>query len=337
MEDKYMEGMLLRFYDGELSKDEIAEVEAWMNLNEENRKTAEQVFYLCFASDALDAKENIDEKSAYNKVRARIRSKRWHNFMHSVERAAAILILPLIALACWMGVTLKSQQDTYVEVRSTTGMVNCVTLPDNSQVWLNSDSYLRYPTRFGNKERRVLLFGEGYFSVAKDSGRKFIVDAHSAEIEVYGTEFNLEAYEAEHIHATLVSGSVGLRYDDSNHCKQLLRFSPGQQAIYNNRTGMVYLDNANLKTITSWKDGKLILENTSLEDALRMIGNKYNVQFIIRNDNIRSQKFTGTFSNQSLDVIFRHFNMSSNIRFNQLESEDTRKDGSLGRAVFEVL
>ncbi len=327
---------MLRFYDGELSKEEIAEVEAWMNQNEENRKIAEQVFYLCFASDALDAKENIDEKSAYNKVRARIRKNRRQNFMHSLERTAAILILPLIALACWMGITMKNQQDTYVEVRSTTGMVNCVTLPDNSQVWLNSDSYLRYPTRFG-KERRVVLFGEGYFSVAKDERRKFVVNAHSAEIEVYGTEFNLEAYEAEHIHATLVSGSVGLRYDDNHHCKQLLRFSPGQQAIYNNRTGMVYLDHANLTTITSWKDGKIILENTTLEDALRMIGNKYNVQFIIRNDNIRGHKFTGTFSNQSLDVIFRHFNMSSNIKFNQLENEVARNDGSLGRAVFEVL
>ena len=53
-----------------------------------------------------------------------------------------------------------------------------------------------------------MLYGEGYFDVTKDPDRKFVVEAQSTEIEVYGTEFNVEAYDDEYICATLVSGRI---------------------------------------------------------------------------------------------------------------------------------
>lgn len=71
-----------------------------------------------------------------------------------------------------------------VEIRSTTGMISAVTLPDNTRVWLNSNSKLVYPTRFSGKERRVRLCGEGYFEVTKDPKHKFVVEAKSTEVEV---------------------------------------------------------------------------------------------------------------------------------------------------------
>ncbi len=36
-------------------------------------------------------------------------------------------------------------------------------LADGSKVYLNSESRLRFPTRFEGEERRVYLEGEGYF------------------------------------------------------------------------------------------------------------------------------------------------------------------------------
>lgn len=331
-----MEGLLVRYYNGELSAAEIARIEGWMCASDANRKVAEQVYYLCFASDALETRQRIDAAAALGKVRRRIRLNRLRGMLHGFERAAAILLLPLVGLTIWLLARTGSEFDSMVEIRSTTGMVSCVTLPDNTRVWLNSDSYLRYPTRFG-KERRVTLFGEGYFNVAKNEKQKFVVEAHSAEIEVYGTEFNVEAYDGDYIRTTLVSGRVGVKYDDRQHRRQLVRMMPDQQAIYNARTGTMYLNEADVTCNTSWKEGRIVLNDTQLDDALRMIGNKYNVQFVIRNERLRSNKFTGTFSNQSLDVILRYFNMSSNIRFRQLDQSQAGRDGIAGRAVFEVL
>lgn len=334
MKECDMEGLLVRFYNGETTAEETARIERWMADADENRKIAEQVYYLCFASDALEARQRIDTPAAFRRVRSRIRRGQWHRLVHRLERVAAVLLLPLVVLSGWLLVHVGRDLNTMVEIRSTTGMVSCVTLPDNTRVWLNSDSYLRYPTCFG-KERRVTLFGEGYFEVAKDPDHKFIVEARSLEVEVYGTEFNVEAYD-DCIRTTLVSGRVGVRYDDPSHHRQLVRLMPNQQAIYNARTGVMYLNGADVTCSTSWKEGRIVLNNTSLEDALRLIGNKYNVQFRIADDRLRGNKFTGTFSNQSLDVILRYFNISSNIRFRQLDQPVDDRDVTAGRTLFEV-
>ena len=336
MEDTQMESLLVRYYNGELSAEDIDKVETWMKASASNMKLAEQVYYICFASDALDMKRRVDTGKAFRKVRGRISAERFKGFLRKVERVAAVMLLPFIGLTAWLLFEMAGDFTSSVEIRSTAGMVSCVTLPDNSKVWLNSDSFLRYPSRFG-KERRVTLYGEGYFEVTKDPKHKFIVEAKNAEVVVHGTEFNVESYEDEYVRTTLVSGVVDMNYDDRNHHRKSLRLMPSQQAVYNTKTGVMHLREENVLCNTSWRDGKIVLDNTSLEDALRMIGNKYNVSFIIKNDNHRHYKFTGTFSNQNLDVILRYFNISSNIRFRQVDERQTGRDGSAGRSVYEVI
>ena len=82
-------------------------------------------------------------------------------------------------------------------------------LADGSKVYLNSESRLRFPTRFEGKERRVYLEGEGYFEVARDSAKPFIVEAKEVDVRVLGTSFNVNTYVSERaIRTTLVSGKV---------------------------------------------------------------------------------------------------------------------------------
>src|SRR5687768_16676722 len=100
-----------------------------------------------------------------------------------------------------------------------------LTLPDGSQVWLNAESSITYPTAFSEteRERRVTIKGEAYFEVAKDKTKPFIVVCHpdaeqseaegSAEerfeIEVLGTHFNVNTYKEEPTkNITLLEGSV---------------------------------------------------------------------------------------------------------------------------------
>ena len=69
-----------------------------------------------------------------------------------------------------------------------------IVLSDGTKVYLNSASSLCYPTVFPPGERRVKLSGEAYFVVAKGE-RPFIVDTPLEEVKVFGTEFNVMAYE----------------------------------------------------------------------------------------------------------------------------------------------
>ena len=73
------------------------------------------------------------------------------------------------------------------------GMEFRAELADGSVVWLNAESELRYPSRFGGGRREVELRGEGYFDVARREGQAFVVRAGGVEVEVYGTEFTCVA------------------------------------------------------------------------------------------------------------------------------------------------
>ena len=63
-------------------------------------------------------------------------------------------------------------------------------LPDGSIVELNTSSTAAIA--FSPAERRVRLTqGEGHFSVAKDAGRPFVVEARGLAVRAVGTMFNV--------------------------------------------------------------------------------------------------------------------------------------------------
>ncbi len=84
-----------------------------------------------------------------------------------------------------------------------------VRLSDGTKVWLNSESELKYPVQFNENTRVVQLKGEGYFEVARDLNRPFVLKTSTQEVEVLGTAFNVSAYEDEKLDVvTLVEGKV---------------------------------------------------------------------------------------------------------------------------------
>lgn len=56
-------------------------------------------------------------------------------------------------------------------------------------MWLNADSRLKYPVVFPGNERRVILEGEAYFEVARDTSRPFLVETGIQALRVLGTAF----------------------------------------------------------------------------------------------------------------------------------------------------
>ena len=84
-----------------------------------------------------------------------------------------------------------------------------LTLGDGTRVCLNSNTTLTFPDHFDRKERRVTLDGEGYFQVAKNDKKPFIVQAKEYEVRVLGTEFNVMMYKDQDFFETvLLKGSV---------------------------------------------------------------------------------------------------------------------------------
>lgn len=202
------EALLLRYFEGEVTLSEKDEIEKWIISSEANKKLAKQIYYLSFATKTMDTLKRTDARAALKEVRGRIRRERQLQWGRWAQRVAAILAIPLLLSTLYLYYNADRQDEmSFIEVRTNPGMITTIVLPDSSRVWLNSESYLKYPVRFAKNERNVILQGEGYFSVRKNVDSRFTVQTpHHTQIQVLGTEFNVEAYEKEdEVNTTLVS------------------------------------------------------------------------------------------------------------------------------------
>ncbi|MEO6963913.1 MAG: FecR domain-containing protein [Puia sp.] len=176
-------------------------------------------------------------------------------------------------------------------------------LPDGTTVWLNAESRIDYPTRFADKSREVFIEGEVYFEVAKDPGRPFLVSmaaktriqgesGHWMQIEVLGTHFNVKAYHDdrdEPVKITLLEGSVNVLAHGS-----IKTIRPGQQAsasFTDNQIGVT--DKVDLDKVMAWKNGRMTLTNSSVEQVMRDISRWYDVD-IKYNGTIPGKQFYGS-------------------------------------------
>jgi hypothetical protein len=181
-----------------------------------------------------------------------------------------------------------------------------IKLSDGTQVWLNSESQLKYPVAFAKGETRnvELLYGEAYFDVAPSSenhGTKFQVHHNSQEIEVLGTEFNVKAYKDEYsIYTTLVEGKVTV--SNGVNTKKLL---PNQQSKLNtNGDDQFRISIVDVQPEVSWKEGEFKFKEKPLKDIMKVLSRWYDIDVIFENKNMESINFKGTLKkNQSIKEV----------------------------------
>lgn len=331
------EHILLSYYSGTLSADQKQEVEAWLQDSEENRKIARDVQYIYMATDTLNTIKEVDSAKALAEVKNRLQKPNKVNYLVWFQRIAAILLLPLLVSTIYFAT--KEDPIEYVDVKTNPGMVATLNLPDGSKVWLNSGSYLKHPQKFTGDTRAVELNGEAYFSVQKDQSKRFIVNTpFDLKAEVLGTEFNIEAYkESNQVTTSLVSGSVKLSFLNKENNEESFLMKPDDEVTYNIKTKRIKTNASYLPTQTAWKDGLVIFRNTSFEEALKILSKRFNTDFIVKNDLLYENSFTGTFSGQHLTLILEHFRLSSDIQYKFIDPEiDPNKDKISEKTIVEL-
>lgn len=153
-----------------------------------------------------------------------------------------------------------------------------ITLEDSTEVWLNSDSRLRYPEMFGSKERRVQVEGEAYFVVKHDEKRPFYVETGELTVRVYGTAFNVRAYDDdEFVCTTLEKGSIAITRQGISTGELLL--SPGHQAMLNRADSRVNMKVVNPTVITSWRHGRFVFQDQPLRTIMRDLARWYDFEY----------------------------------------------------------
>lgn len=165
-------------------------------------------------------------------------------------------------------------------------------LSDQTKVWLNAESSIRYPVAFGEDERKVEITGEAYFEVMKSQKKKFTVSKGEMNVVVMGTSFNVNTYEnEENIRVTLLEGSVKVQLEKSERT-----IKPGQQAVLNSKTIDV-LSDVDVQAVMAWKEGKFVFNNTNIQLIMRQMERWYDLEKTeFRNEAVKQLAFNGAIS-----------------------------------------
>lgn len=184
-----------------------------------------------------------------------------------------------------------------------------ITLADGTQVWLNANSRLTYPTAFQGKERRVSLQGEAYFKVTHDARHPFIVNAGDMQTRVLGTEFNVNASDASHPHVTLVEGKVSVSAVNKSSNKVI---APGEDAALNAQ-GEIKVSHVDTNDVACWRDGIELFDNVSLREILMQMGSWYNVSVVCHDEAALNTHLRYMYDRkQGLDEAVKMLNQISN-------------------------
>ncbi|WP_372934605.1 FecR family protein, partial [Mariniphaga sediminis] len=165
-------------------------------------------------------------------------------------------------------------------------------LSDETKVWLNSETTLRYPIHFEKEERKVELTGEAYFEVVENKDVPFLVTSGEQVVKVLGTKFNISSFpEDAFALTTLVEGKVEVSLEKSPEIKQLLL--PHDQCRFEKEEGTFSKQKVEPYQFIAWKEGRFVFENESLSDIMKTLSKWYDVDIFFNSEKASGYRFTG--------------------------------------------
>jgi len=189
-------------------------------------------------------------------------------------------------------------------------------LADGTEVWLNSDTKLKYPSSFQGKNRKVYLEGEAFFDVTKDKSHPFIVNVNDVNVKVLGTSFNVNGYkDASEITTTLVEGKVKV---ESNVSKSSRIILPNEQLVFNTKSGDYIKQKVDTRLYTAWRNGRFVFCEESLEDIMRRLSRIYDIEVFYMHKEVKNLKFSGDLSRyKDIEKIFEMLEVTKKVKFSK--------------------
>jgi transmembrane sensor len=229
--------------------------------------------------------------------------------------AASLAIAVSIPLIVWYFANKRNWETAGLyTVQTGINSIKKVSLPDNSEIWLNSASCLRVPEVFNGHLRVVnLVEGEAFFKVKRDAQHPFIVHVDKLNVEVFGTSFNIQAYKnLKSIKISVATGKVGVTR--RNHTLAMLL--PGQQLSYQTNTDTYYQRDINTDQVQDWKQGDTYLSEADFKELALAFKNISGLTLKAGNSKVDSYHFSLCIQhNQPVDQLLKVIAQIHNTHF----------------------
>jgi transmembrane sensor len=268
--------LLAKWLNNDLSQDELAEFQASPDFEKYQK--------IKMYTDHLEV-GNLDENAMLSNILSQKKQtpkvvplyKKW------AFRVAAIFVLAL-------GITFALKYVVPQTQKADFGERTTFSLPDNSQVVLNSGSEIQYKKWNWDNKRHLELQGEAYFRVAK--GRRFEVQTHLGKVTVLGTQFNVKARK-NRFDVVCYEGRVKVNYANT----QIL-LTHGQSVSFQNGK-QVKRSVASLQP--EWMDNQICFYKENIKNLLDEVQRQYNIKIEL-NTKDTTALFTGKLPAKDLAV-----------------------------------
>jgi len=302
---------LTKYIEGNASQPEKEAVAAWIESSEANRRR--------FLALRRTYDYALMHETEYQQTQRPAASKR---LFTEIAKIAAIIALTFVITT---NLFRKPEPEKAAEAFNTffvpAGQRANLTLPDGTNVWLNSKTTLTYPTDFNKDNREVILDGEAYFKVKHTDGSTFTVKTLKYDINATGTEFNVAAYSCyKCFEAALIEGSVSIA---SHKNKLNVTLEPGQR-IYSTDTALI---RGNIRDLDHylWKEGILKFQNETMGVIIQKLELYFDTKITVNNRKILDIPYTGKFwTNDGVEQVLRvlkihaHFNYEKDNETNRI-------------------
>lgn len=300
---------IIRFFKNECSEEERLLIIKWVN---ESQEHAEQFFRweeLYHLGNNSEKGNDLAIRKAEKKLYERIEIEKSHQWFFStinrwVKYAAVITsILAISGLTLWYFVA--DSQEKWITASTTNGETLEITLPDNSKVWLNENSILKYPEHFTKEKRELHLTGEAYFEVTKNKHKPFTVQSSAMNVQVLGTKFNFKTpSNGRIVETSLIEGEIKV---SGNNNEGAITLSPGQKVELNTVTKQMKVSETNAAALDAiWHNNLIPFKNADIFDIAEVLEKVYGVKIILSPDISPSTTYSGVLKRKdSIEDVLR--------------------------------
>ncbi|MFT5723962.1 MAG: transmembrane sensor [Bacteroidia bacterium] len=311
--------LLARFFEGNASAEDMRSIEKWKQKSSENAAlyAKAKMIWLESVPDHFEneADFSYDANAAWTNVASKIvKPETVMRRMPMLIRVAAVLAV--VATISFVIISQLKGPNPMVEVHATeTGQE--VVLEDGSEIELNETSTLEYSTHFRGKTREVVLTGEAFFEIARDTTKPFVVHANDIDIKVLGTSFNVNAHSKDSVEVQVETGIVELVYRNER-----IKLIAGETGVFQHSLGKFFKRESRVVVSQFWRNRKLTFKRTELIEIVETLNDLYDVNIQVDETTERHRKINVRFEDQDIDLILDILASTLNLNVVKTDSNE---------------
>jgi ferric-dicitrate binding protein FerR (iron transport regulator) len=346
--------LLDKYFKKQITNSELEDLNEWIAESEEHVLLFNEIDADIKAGLPFPGHFNEDTIEQWSELKEDFEFPRYFSMpIKKLYRIAAAIMIPLLLAGVLGGyIVSKSfiKNDNYgalTTIYSPGGQKTKVTLPDNSIVWLNAKTTLKYATVFNQKQRIVFIDGEAFFDVTHDQTRPFIVRTSTINIKVYGTTFNVKAYKDDDVaEATLVKGKITILGINALgkegqeiiiHPNETFRYlkegailnktevseTKVKDKVVSKRVEPIVqiAQKVDVAPIVAWKDGKLCFKNENFASLAYKLEQWYDVKIHFEDAEVQEIKYTGKFEKENINQVLRYLQILTPFEYDMKLNE----------------